>query len=80
MNEDYRLLDVEELAGYLATEQFKRDYEDKMKFQELYEQVDETGSWYLRQDYQSIFNFMEDEWRMLLEEFEQNTFQSLLNP
>lgn len=58
VSDNYILINYKALAEKLVEVQFHEEYEQQLPWEELYEQVDESGNWYLRQDYQLIFNSM----------------------
>lgn len=70
MVEDFLVIDGTKLATMLAWDHFRREYEDTMKFNDLYEQVDDSGNWYLNSDMQLVFDGIEEQYREKILQFD----------
>ena len=68
--QDFICIDYKALAELMASEQFRLEYEEKLPWNELYETVDESGMWFLKHDYQLIFNAIQWEWEEKIMEFD----------
>lgn len=63
------VIDIDQLARDAAHGQFCQEVEDQLPFREVYEQVDETEQWYMKAEYASILETMEQTWRNRLEKY-----------
>jgi hypothetical protein len=69
-SDDYILIDYKKLAKTLAEEQFLEAYEMNLRMDELYEQVDDSGNWYLKSPYDVILDCMQADWESRLLELD----------
>lgn len=69
-SDDYIVIDYKKLAKELAQERFFLVVESEYRFDEIYEQVDESGNFYMKPVYQSLLEAMEEEWLETLQEFD----------
>lgn len=68
--DNYILIDYKKLAKQLAEERFFLVVEQDHHFSEIYEEVDESGNFYMKPQFQTLFEAMEEEWQQTLLEFD----------
>lgn len=69
-SEDFILINYKELAKKLAEDEFTREFHGRYSFHEIYEQVDEKGDFYMKMEFQSVLETMEEDWENILQEFD----------
>jgi hypothetical protein len=69
-SDDYIMVNYVRLAEYLAASEFSMKYEDRFPFTELYEHVDESEAWYLKPEYNTIYDAIERRWKQQLLEMD----------
>ena len=70
MTDDFLVIDGEKLATHLAWEEFRKEYEEKYAFYEIYEQVDDSGDYFMTQEFKIIFDALEQKYREQIEQFD----------
>lgn len=69
-SDNYILIDYKKLAHRLAEERFFEEVEQNYHFNDIYEQVDDSGNFYMKPEFQTMLEIMEAEWEEILQEFD----------
>lgn len=62
-------IDVEKLATDLAKEEFKKEYEDVLEFDVIYERADDGFAYYLKEKYADIFEKLITKYMRIIESY-----------
>lgn len=78
--EQFAVIDCLALATWLRKEEWEEDWESTLPFQELYEKIDESGEWYLRPEYQAIYDSILQEYLDTILDFETQKQAAIIHP